>query len=468
MQWQTNPYFIPMIVAGFITLVCALFVAQRGNRVAGSTSLLGLIITVCIWAFAYSFELVSAELNWQVFWAKVEYLGIPFVPLFFFIFAYEFSQNLRRLSRRDIALLSVPAFIFLLLAWTNEYHELIWNRIGQKDMGEYFLLSLDHGIAFWLLIAYSYLLLFLGSMAVVRRVINSPTEFKNQSFIILAGAGITWLGNIIYISGLSPVPDLDLTPISFMISSVIFSLGLFRFGMLDIMPIAGESILESMDDIVMVINARENLVFINRAFDYYFRVSPSSLMGKPAMKAFARWPLLQALVDSSNTIRKEITIAPADRSPFIFDVRVFSVRLKAEQTIGRVIMLSDVTERRSAESRVSQQQLQDVGSAEIPLMVMYRLSDDKIVDVNRTFLVNLRYERKNVLGRSLLDIMFWDSYQRADFLRAVYKSGSLHDYALRVGSSNGSRLPYVFSASQLEIQGGKYIVMIAQESSLEN
>jgi PAS domain S-box-containing protein len=393
----------------------------------------------------------------------VEYLGIPLVPMFMFIFAYEISQSTKKLTRRDFVLLGFPPIVFTLLAWTNNYHGWIWSEIGQKDMGNYYLLSLEHGFAFWFLIAYSYILLFAGTIVLVRRVYTSPAEFRVQSFIILAGAGITWLGNMIYISRLSPIPELDFTPISFMASGIIFSIGLFRFGILDIMPIAGEAVLESMDDIVIVINAKDRVVFINRSFEYFFRVSPSALISKNAITAFAPWPSISTLIGHNNTIRKEITVVSAEKTAFIFDVRMFNVRWRAEQTLGRVIILSDITERRSAESRVVQQQLQDVGSADIPLTVIYRIVDEKIVDVNRTFLLNLGYERKNVLGRSLLELGFWDLYQRADFLRALFKEGKLTDYSLSIRSSVGEKKPYLFSANQIEIQGGKYIVMLAQE-----
>jgi PAS domain S-box-containing protein len=174
------------------------------------------------------------------------------------------------------------------------------------------------------------------------------------------------------------------------------------------------------------------------------------------------------LVGHNNTIRKEITAVSAENIAFIFDVRLFNIRWRTEQIMGSVIILSDITERRSAESRVVQQQLLDVGSVDIPLSVIYRITDEKIVDVNRTFLLNLGYERKNVLGRSLLDLGFWDSYQRADFLRALFKDGKLSDYSLRIGSSVGEKKSHTFSATQMEIQGSKYIVMLAQEDPKEN
>jgi PAS domain S-box-containing protein len=463
MQWQTNPYFAPIFIAGLIALVCALFIALRGSKVSGSASLLGLISSITVWAFTYAFELASAKQEWEVFWSKAEYMGIPFVPLFFFIFAYEFTQNSGKLHRKIVSVIAAPAFIFLLLAWTNEYHGLIWSKIGQKDMGGYYLLSLEHGVAFWILIAYSYILLLAGLIVIIRRVISSPPEFKQQSFIILIGAGLTWLGNVIYISGLSPVPELDLTPISFVISSVIFSFGLFRFGILDIMPIAGESVLESMDDIVIVINPKGNLVYVNHAFDYYFRVAPLSLIGRQVADALAPWPLLRTLTDNANTIRKEITITTANQSVVIFDVRIFNIRLRANDIVGRVITLRDITERRAAENRLNQQQPQDAGSGEIPMMVMYRTSDDKIVDVNRTFLINLGFERRDVLGRTLIEIKFWGLYQRADFLRALYKEGNLKDHAFTVGQEKEIQHSYIFSASLLEIQGINYVVMLARE-----
>jgi len=466
MQWFSNPFAVLMILSGLITLICAFFVSQR-QKIPGSTPLLALILAVFVWEIAYAFELASTQLSSQVMWAKVEYLGIPFVPMFMFIFAYEISLNTKKLTRRDMTLLGLPPVIFILLAWTNNYHGWIWSQLGQKNMGNYYLLSVQHGPAFWFLIAYSYILLFAGTIILVRRVYKNPAEFKVQSFIILAGVGVTWLGNMTYISRLNPIPELDFTPISFMISGIIFSIGLFRFGILDIMPIAGEAVLESMDDVVIVINSMDKVVFVNRSFEYYFRISPSTLMGKSAINAFAPWPPISTLVGHNNTIRREITAVSAENIAFIFDVRMFNIRWRAEQTLGRVIILSDITERRSAESRVVQQQLQNVGLADIPLTVTYRVVDEKIVDVNRTFLLNLGYERKNVLGRSLLELGFWDSYQRADYLRALFKEGKLSDYPLSVRSSIGEKNPYFLSANLTEIQGSKYIVMLAQEDLRE-
>lgn len=463
MQWQTNPYFPIIAISSFIAAACAVFVATRRNRSHGATALLGLIISVVIWGAAYALELSSADLRWEVFWAKIEYVGVPFVPLFFFLFAYQFTQNEKKLSALKILALFLTSSIFTILAWTNEYHHLIWTEFYQNPMDGYFMLALGHGVAFWLLIAYSYALLLIAFIHLVYRVVNSPPEFKKQAYIILLGGGVTWLGNIIYILGLSPVPQLDFTPVGFVISSLIFSFGFFSAGMLDIMPIAAEFILESLDDVIIVTNPKGMIVYVNRAFEYYFNLPPLSVVGKQAAQAFADWHVLKALFENSETIRKEIVIAPQGRSSVVFNVRIFNVRLKATDVVGRVTILDDITERRAAEHRLNQPYIES-SSSELPIMAIFRANDDKIVDVNRSFLVEFGYERKDVVGRSFSDIQLWDASQRADFLRTLYKSGSIKDYSIRLGGHKNLARDYLFSATQIESQDLKYIMILARES----
>ncbi len=144
MQWQNNPYFIPLIIAGLISLVNALVVAQR-RSVAGSLPLLGMLLALSWWSFTYAFELASANQVWQVFWSKVEYLGIVCVPPLFLLFTLEYAQYREVLNRKSIYWIWLIPAITLLLVWTNDFHGLIWSEIGQKNGGGFYLLSLGHG-----------------------------------------------------------------------------------------------------------------------------------------------------------------------------------------------------------------------------------------------------------------------------------------------------------------------------------
>ena len=463
MQWLTNPFVFLLVIAGSISIVNALVVAQR-RRVTGSLPLLGMMIAIGWWSFTYAFELASSQQSWELIWSKIEYLGIVNVPVFFLLFAFEYS-GYRPKIQRWVALFWIIPLITLILVWTNDLHGLIWSHISQQMINGYYLLAVDHGTAFWIWAAYSYLCVLTGLAILIIRAISSPPEFKLQAGIIALGALFTGAGSFLYLFKLIPIPYLDTTPISFAVSTLIYSIGLFRFGILDIMRIASETILESMDEVVIVLNNQSYIVFINNVFEYYFGVDPKSLIGKFSDEAFAAWPELKAVAVQALAKRDEIDLNLPNFGLVFFDITVSKIHAANKRELGRTIILADVTERRHAEKRIGGESI--AGTAEIPLIIVYRAGDERIVEVNRTFLLKLGYERRDMVGRTLLELGIWDVYQRTEFLRALYRDGSLKDYLMPLTGQAGKSAPFNFFVSQNEIQGERYVVMMAREAEQE-
>ena len=460
MQWLNNPFVFPLLIAGSISTVNAFVVARR-HRVTGSLPLLGMMIAIGWWSFTYAFELASSQPSWELLWSKMEYIGIVNVPVFFLLFAFEYS-GYRQKIQRWVPLFWIIPVVTLILVWTNDLHGLIWSHISQQMINGYYLLAVNHGTAFWIWAAYSYLCLLAGLITLIIRAISSPPEFKLQAGIIAFGALVSITGNILYLSKLIPVSDLDTTPISFAVSILIYSIGLFRFGILDIMRIASETILESMDEVVIVLNNQSYIVFINNVFEYYFGADPKSLIGKFSDEAFAAWPELKAVAAQASVKRDEIDLNLPNFGLVFFDITVSKIRGANSRELGRTIILDDVTERRHAEKRIAGESI--AGTAEIPLIIVYRSSDERIVEVNRTFLLKLGYERRDVVGRTLLELGTWDAYQRADFLRALFRDGTLKEYALQLAGQAGKLTTYKFFVNQSEIQDERYVVMMARET----
>ena len=460
MQWQSNPYFIPLIIAGLISLINALVVAQR-RSMAGSLPLLGMLLALSWWSFAYAFELASAQQVWELFWGKIEYIGIVCVPPLFLLFTFEYAQYRKILNRRIIYWIFLIPAIILVLVWTNEFHGLIWSEVGQKDGGGYYFLSLEHGIAFWIWTAFSYISLLFGSIILIRRAVSSPPELKPQSYILVFGAVITLIGNVIYLSSLSPVPDLDITPIALIISMIAYSIGLFRFGILDIMPIAGETVLESLDNVIIVIDDPGRIVYINQAFEYYTSVNSKAFIGKPA-STLSFWPELGKLVDSHVQKRGEVILTMDGREPVYFDTRVSTVRWKS-QRLGRACILEDVSERRRAEkSAFGMSAESSLSDDNIPMIFVLRSEDEKIIEVNRSFILNLGYERKDVVGQSLLQLGIWDIYERGDLLKVLRSEGNVNNYSLSLANINREKRSYFVSAYKMDIEENGYIVVFAR------
>lgn len=459
MQWQTNPYVIPMVVAGLISLINALVVAQR-RGVAGSLPLLGMLLALSGWSFTYAFELASARIEWQLFWAKIEYIGIVSIPTLYLLFTLEYAQHKKVFEGNKIYWVWFFSIATLLLVWTSGSHQLIWTEMSQKDGGGFLLLSLEYGIAFWVWLFYSYISFLIGSIVLIRRSLVSPPELKLQSYIIVLGAGISFVGNIIYLAGLSPIPDLDITPITLILSMIIYSIGLLRFGILDIMPIAGETILESLDDVVIVLDEGGRIAYINQAFDYYINDDAKVFIGKPA-STLPIWDMLSKLIASHTMARGEVVMNIEGREPAYFHTHISTVRWKT-QRLGKAIILEDITERRRAErSGLGRGDDTVLTSDAIPMIFVLRAQDEKIVEVNRSFILTLGYERKDVVGKSPLQLGLWNAYERGEFFQAFRGMGSVKNHGLTLTNVRQEKAQYLLSAHRMEVQDGSYIVMMA-------
>ena len=144
--------------------------------------------------------------------ANLEYIGIATVPFAWLAFALQYTGREGRLTGRNLALLSALPLVTLLLAWTNEAHGLIWSSTRLSEGGPFPALEVDHGAWFWVHWSYSYLLLLVGTILLVSMLTRSPNLYRKQNLALLVAVSVPWVGNGVYVLGLSLVPNLDLTP----------------------------------------------------------------------------------------------------------------------------------------------------------------------------------------------------------------------------------------------------------------
>lgn len=464
MQWSANPYFQPLLIAGLIGVLNILFISRR-LKVPGALPLFGMGLAVSEWAIAYAMEMASSELSMEIFWGKIQYFGIASVSVSFLLFAVTYAQNKKVLKSKWFWLVWVFPLVCIGLVWTNELHHLIWTEVTQLDFGEYVVASFGHGPAFYLFVAYSYMMLLAGTVILIRQAIVAQPEFRSQTILLVVGVVINWVGNFIYVSGLNPIPDLDWTPIGLIFSGVIYSVALFQFRFLDLVPVAGETVLESMDDVVIVLDDRSRVMYLNNAFEYYFQTEPSKLTGHSVNSAFGQWPELVNLCSQQNTIRSELIVNISGHEPLHFDTRVSNIRWRKGYSVGRVLVLSDITEQKQAESRATL--FYDINAKSgktdrIPMVLMYRVFDEMIIEVNRAFLLALGYERMKLLGRTMLEARLWAPFQRAEFQRAFNQNRSLKEYSLVLKHYNGTDRMLNVSALSMEIGGTAYVIILGQ------
>mgnify|MGYP005848789331 CR=1 FL=1 len=349
---QFAPYLIPLFVAAVTSLALAVYVWRR-RTMPGALAFVGLALAVALWSLGYVLEIISLDLSQKIFWAKLEYLGIVSVPLAWLTFALAYTGREHWLTRRNLALLALAPLITLLLIWTNERHGLMWAEVGLASSGPFPTLAVNYGPWFWFHLAYSYVLLLWGSLLLLRMVLNFPDLYRWQAVVLVFGCLAPWLGNLIYIFELSPVPNLDLTPLAFSLTGLALGWGLFRWRFFDVVPIARRTVVDNMREGVIVLDAQNRLVDLNPAARRIIGADAGKAIGQSSTQALASWAELleqdRAVTEGHTQLVREI-----NGKAHNFELRLSPVYDQRQRLSGRLIVLRDITAQKQAEQALRQ------------------------------------------------------------------------------------------------------------------
>jgi PAS domain S-box-containing protein len=167
-----------------------------------------------------------------------------------------------------------------------------------------------------------------------------------------------------------------MTPTSFVASGIIIAIGLFRFNILKVVPIARNVVVENMDDGVIVLDNKSRILDINRAAEKIIGQSSSGLIGKPADLILTRLPDWQRHLNGKGRMHTEIIIeSPGNKC--IYEVRIISIYDRKRNLTGQVMALHDITERKKMEQSLKEyaQRITQVQEEERK-RIAYELHDD--------------------------------------------------------------------------------------------
>jgi PAS domain S-box-containing protein len=329
----------------------AALVWQR-RATPGAAPLTLLTLAVAFWSFAYALQLAGADLKTQFFWARVKYLGVTSVAPLWLAFALTYSGRARWLTRPVYALLALPALFFTTLMWTTGEHGLMWHDIGLRQADGYLVVISSAGPAFWVLSLLAYLTflagvwLLLGVMLRARRGL-----YRWQVRLLLIALLMPLAGNALYVSGLELFGPIDPTPFAFSLSSLALAANLFRLRLFDVVPIARDMVIENLNDPVIVLDALDRVVDLNKAAQRVLGCAEEHSVGQPITEALG--PLAVPVAGASNNGPDSgAVMVSVGSEPRWYDVRVSALMNGDKRDHGRLLVLHDITERRESEELI--------------------------------------------------------------------------------------------------------------------
>lgn len=449
---------VSSFIAFAVALISFALAVTAWNRrpTAGAVSLALVLLGASIWSLAYGVQQILVDFNLKLLAGDITYIGILTVPTAWFSFGLQYTGKGGWLSTRKVAWLAImPALTFASLL-TDPLHHQFYNSIAIQQVNGYALLAIDHGIIFWIHTAYSYVLMLIGTVVLLGASFRTPVLYRRQAWILVIAALIPWIFNVLYVMDLFPLRGIDPTPLAFTTSGLAIVLGVYRFRLLDLTPLARDRIVEVMEDGVVVLDVNNRIVDCNPSAGKLLNADSTNLMGMPAEKVFSRWNELVEKYSGAVEVNEPIVLQDNNQLKY-YDLRISTLFGSQNYSIGRLILLRETTD-----ARIAQDALRD---SEAKYRLLVDTSPDAIIltDLDgRLVLYNQVAAQMHGANNSTLleGISVYDFVHPADrecarqHSRDALNTGSLQQFEYTAQRQDGTHFPAEISLSTFRDQAG--------------
>ncbi|RRJ97934.1 response regulator [Opitutaceae bacterium TAV4] len=319
-------------------------------RSPASTPFVLALIGNALWAFLYAIELGFAHtLQAKQLCVQLRFLFIPACGLLWLETAARFCLGRTLFTRPRLAFALLIPIATILLSWFPGpgFNPFFRQNLRIEQIGGLAVLRHDPGPWVALYYCYNYLILTLTVGIVYMSVRGTRIDpvYRNAA---IAAIVLFFLGDGLYALDLSPTPGVNYAPILFPITTSLLALGMFGRRVIDLAPIARATLVENLDDRLIVLDENDHVIDLNRAASDSLRTTRSQAFGCPARDILAPWPPVLAHLHAHHPLRTEITLGT---HTYDFTLQPATTELHAKAP-PRILLLRDITERKQDEHRL--------------------------------------------------------------------------------------------------------------------
>ncbi|TKC16769.1 histidine kinase N-terminal 7TM domain-containing diguanylate cyclase [Robertmurraya kyonggiensis] len=382
MNSELTAYITLICTSGVLNLYLCFYVfLKRHNYTKIARFFIFYTSFITIYCFASAFGLMSTTIEEIKFWTIIQYAGMPFSPPLGLLFVMQYLGY--KLSiKKYIALLIIPIMSLIMVA-TNDLHHLHY-RIFEVDpiLGAPYV---HQEIGVWYMIhgVYTFACMFVAFLLVLFSWKDTAKSYRGQLLALLCGQLVPMVTAFIYLIGCTP-PGVDPVPMVLWLTSLLYLWAISTSQMFRIMPIAKDSIFNSINDGVIVLDESYRLIEFNRASNGMFPQLEKSMFG---MNFLDIWNSLSGEVFpfelESVTNNEELKLIGADRLERIYQVRTSALH-HINKSQGLLIIFTDITELKGLQLELEHQAYYDELTQIYNRRAFFQICNEAFADAKST------------------------------------------------------------------------------------
>lgn len=429
------------IVISVIACITSIFIARSAwqrRRIPGANWFFGLVVCIVWVTFWYIFEAASGfDLDTYMTFAKLEYVGLMYIPVAWLGFTMTYGSKSTPLSKRILRLLLLIPLITIFFAWTNEWHGLIWKVPRLVAQNGVPIFEPEYGRWFWVSALFNYSIFMIGSVTFFRQIVGTWRVYRAQGILLLVSNALPWLGNVLQIfDNLNPFPGIYVN--AFFLSTAMLGLmvGLFRLRLLDLAPLARETILENLPVGYVVVDEQARIIAFNEHVKPFLDNVSEDVIGRKLGEIFPSLSLKtdnQAFEEQQQQFKDQIV-----------EVQVAPVLDGNQNWRGQLFIFNNVTSRVQAQQALEQSEKRQRALLEAQPDLMFRIrGDGTYLDYHAGHAGTDMMPAEPYVGRNLRDIGLGEGVERdLNYIKQVLETRTMAAYEFTAANSTGENHDY--------------------------
>ncbi|MEM7408104.1 MAG: histidine kinase N-terminal 7TM domain-containing protein [Pseudomonadota bacterium] len=343
LTWQYTHHIWPIVLAILTATSIAIYAWPR-RQVPGATPLIAICCLVVMRSVGAAFVMLGTSEVQFILASQIILCVFIIAPAFYFYLGLEIYADRRvRLRKWTLLLLAEPIAVFCIWAVWG-YDAALLEVVGVKQRGAVFLPVMDIKPAFKLHALYSFALLLASAILLAMVAVRSARSQRWHVAPLTAAAVMPLLTNILHLLDVHPR---IYTPLGHTVMCLCIAYCLFRFRLLDVMPIARATVFHNMSAGMVVLDANDRVVEMNPAATTLLGPDIDRLQALPTN---VRGQLADPSSLPGPPARQAITLQHESGRRF---VEVWQSALSGGdgRAHGRLVELHDVTDREALEQQ---------------------------------------------------------------------------------------------------------------------